>query len=116
MQSLPLSQNSLVDAGLWLQHLLLGSLATAIAVLAVAATGAAMLTGNMDIRRGATVILGCFLLLGAPVIAAGLYSALSGVAASPMRKAAPPAPKEPSVPPPINPFDPYAGTASPQQR
>jgi type IV secretion system protein VirB2 len=110
------NQSSIVDASSWLQHLLQGDPATAIAVLAVAAIGAAMLTGRADMRRGATVILGCFLLFGAPVIAAGLYAALNGAAGGSVAETASPPPKAPSAPPSNNPFDPYAGAAVPQQR
>ncbi len=111
-----MNQSSIVAAGSSLQHLLLGNLATSIAVLAVAAIGAAMLTGRTDIRRGATVILGCFLLFGAPVIAAGLYAMLSGTAGGSVPETASPTPKSLSVPPSTNPFDPYAGAAVPPQR
>jgi type IV secretory pathway VirB2 component (pilin) len=52
---------ALLDAG----HLL-GNVATAVAVMAVAAVGFMMLTGRMNWRFGATVIIGCFILFGAP--------------------------------------------------
>jgi len=40
-------------------------------VLAVAFVGALMLAGRLPLREGLRVALGCFVLLGAPVIAAG---------------------------------------------
>lgn len=59
----------------WMQGTLLGSVATAVAVMAVAAVGFMMLTGRMNWRFGATVILGCFILFGAASIVAGIQSA-----------------------------------------
>lgn len=41
-------------------------------MLAVAFVGFRMLTGQWPLRLGFRVVLGCFVLLGAPVIAAGL--------------------------------------------
>ena len=113
MQSLPLGQSSLIGAGLWLQHLLLGGLATSVAVLAIAVAGTAMLTGRIDIRRGSTVILGCFLLFGAPTIATGLRNVL-GTNGAIAENTPSPATKLPSMPPSTNPFDPYAGATVPQ--
>jgi type IV secretory pathway VirB2 component (pilin) len=59
----------------WIQGTLLGNLATTAAVIAVAACGFMMLTGRMNWRFGATVIVGCFVLFGATVIVAGIQSA-----------------------------------------
>jgi type IV secretion system protein VirB2 len=58
----------------WIQGTLLGNLATTAAVIAVAACGFMMLTGRMNWRFGATVIVGCFVLFGATVIVAGIQS------------------------------------------
>ena len=41
-------------------------------VIAVALLGFMMLSGRMPLRRGLQVVLGCFMLLGASTIAAGL--------------------------------------------
>lgn len=106
----------MVGAGWWVQHLLLGSIATIVAVLAIAATGAAMLTGRIDVRRGAMVIIGCFLLFGAPTIAAGLYAALTGTVVDPTIQKSLPTPNAPPVQKSTDPYDPYAGAAVPQQR
>ena len=51
---------------------LFGPLAATLCVLAVAFVGFVMLTGRMPVRMGLRVVLGCFVLLGAPVIANGL--------------------------------------------
>lgn len=59
----------------WIQGTLLGNLATAVAVIAVAIVGFMMLTGRMNWRHGVTVILGCFVLFGAAAIVAGLQAA-----------------------------------------
>ena len=58
----------------WLRDTLLGNVATAVAVIAVAMVGFMMLTGRMNWRFGATVILGCFILFGAASIVAGIQS------------------------------------------
>ncbi len=60
---------------MWMQGTLLGSVATAVAVMAVAAVGFMMLTGRMNWRFGATVILGCFIIFGAASIVAGIQGA-----------------------------------------
>ena len=65
----------IVAALAWLQGTLLGNVATAVAVMAVAAVGFMMLTGRMNWRFGATVIIGCFILFGAASIVAGIQSA-----------------------------------------
>lgn len=63
----------------WLQGTLLGNVATAVAVIAVAAVGFMMLTGRLNWRYGATVILGCFILFGAAAIVGGIRSVATGV-------------------------------------
>lgn len=59
----------------WIQNTLLGNVATAVAVVAVAIVGFMMLTGRMNWRHGVTVILGCFVLFGAAAIVAGIQAA-----------------------------------------
>jgi type IV secretory pathway VirB2 component (pilin) len=59
-------------ASQWSVATLSGSLATGIAIIAVAGVGLMMLSGRIDVRRGAMVIVGCFMLFGAPAIAEGL--------------------------------------------
>lgn len=67
-----------VSAVSWLQGTLLGTVATTVAIIAVAAVGFAMLTGRINWRHGAVVILGCFVLFGAASIVAGIQSAATG--------------------------------------
>ena len=71
----PQGSGPIVAALSWLQGTLLGNVATAVAVMAVAAVGFMMLTGRMNWRFGATVIIGCFILFGAGTIVAGIQSA-----------------------------------------
>jgi type IV secretory pathway VirB2 component (pilin) len=59
----------------WIQGTMLGNVATAVAVMAVAAVGFMMLTGRVNWRFGATVIIGCFIIFGAATIVAGIQSA-----------------------------------------
>lgn len=70
----PAGSGAIVNAVRWLQGTLLGTVATVVAVIAVASVGFLMLTGRMNWRYGATVILGCFILFGAASIVAGIQS------------------------------------------
>ena len=74
----PAGSGPIVGAINWIQGTLLGTVATVIAVIAVAVVGMMMLTGRMNWRYGASVILGCFILFGAASIVAGIQSAASG--------------------------------------
>ncbi|WP_390612812.1 TrbC/VirB2 family protein [Qipengyuania thermophila] len=77
-QADPQGSGPIVNALSWLQGTLLGNVATAVAVMAVAAVGFMMLTGRMNWRFGATVIIGVFILFGAGTIVAGIQSASGG--------------------------------------
>ena len=70
----PAGSGPIVSALAWLQGTLLGNVATAVAVIAVAMVGFMMLTGRMNWRHGATVIVGCFVLFGASAIVSGIQS------------------------------------------
>ncbi|VWX53821.1 TrbC/VirB2 family protein [Novosphingobium sp. 9U] len=74
----PAGSGPIVAALGWLQGTLLGNVATAVAVMAVAAVGFMMLTGRMNWRFGATVIIGVFILFGAGAIVSGIQSAALG--------------------------------------
>ncbi len=74
----PSGSSPILSAVNWLQGTLLGNVATALAVIAVGATGLMMLTGRIDWKRGATVILGCFIVFGAAAIVAGIRSVAAG--------------------------------------
>jgi type IV secretion system protein VirB2 len=73
----PAGSGAIVNAVRWLQGTLLGTIATVVAVIAVASVGLLMLTGRINWRYGATVILGCFILFGAASIVAGIQSTAS---------------------------------------
>lgn len=73
----PAGSGAVVGAVQWLQGTLLGTVSTVIAVIAIAVVGLMMLTGRLNWRYGATVILGCFILFGAASIVGGIQSAAS---------------------------------------
>jgi type IV secretion system protein VirB2 len=70
----PAGSGVIVAAVRWLEGTLLGTIATVAAVIAVASVGFLMLTGRINWRYGAVVILGCFILFGAASIVAGIQS------------------------------------------
>ena len=111
--------DSPIAAGLaWVQGAALGSTATAIAVIAVAAIGMLALSGRIELRRSVTTIIGCFLLFGAAGIASGLMGG--------GRESQGKAPKSVnSAPPKVgvqsngaqqSAYDPYAGASVPVAR
>lgn len=71
----PSGSGPILAAVEWLQGTLLGNVATAAAVIAVAFVGFMMLTGRMNWRHGATVIIGCFIIFGSSAIVSGIQSA-----------------------------------------
>ncbi len=75
----PEGSGAIIGAVNWLQGTLLGTVATMVAVIAVASVGFMMLTGRINWRHGAVVILGCFILFGAASIVAGIRSAAGGM-------------------------------------
>jgi hypothetical protein len=94
--------SSFTNSLAWLQGTLLGSAATIIAILAVAMFGLMMLWGHIDRWRGVRIVIGCFILFGAPAIAAGLLTAAgSGDAGSGQVQMA-----EPIAPPAPLPYQP----------
>lgn len=71
----PQGSGPILAAVEWLQGTLLGNVATAVAVIAVALVGFMMLTGRLNWRYGITVIVGCFILFGSAAIVSGIQSA-----------------------------------------
>jgi type IV secretory pathway VirB2 component (pilin) len=61
----PSGQNAMVNAAQWINDALLGSVATTIAIIAVAFIGYMMLSGKVHWRRAVSMIVGCFVLFGA---------------------------------------------------
>ena len=98
----------------WIVALLLGKVATSVAIIAVAGIGLAMLQGRLAHRDGLRVILGCAILFGAPAIARGFID-MAGTRDMPPAPAPHPAPvvlPKFHTAPPVS--DPYAGAAVPQ--
>ena len=75
----PAGSSPLVTAMQWIQGTLLGNVATAAAVIAVAVVGFMMLTGRIEWRRGLTVVIGCFIIFGAVAIVSGIRSLAGGL-------------------------------------
>ena len=69
-QTVQQSNDPITSALSWMQGILLGPIATTVAVMAVAGVGFMMLTGRMNWRYGATVIIGVFIIFGAPRLVA----------------------------------------------
>lgn len=109
----PLQDSAILAAIRWLEGVLLGSLATTIGVIAIAAIGLLMLGGYVPVRRGASAVLGCFILFGAPGIVAGLRSAIPESFPRAMAEESLPQVQQPAMPRPPSPqgYDPYAGAA-----
>src|ERR1700752_3455039 len=74
----PAGSSPLVAAMEWIQGTLLGNVATAAAVIAVAVVGFMMLTGRIEWRRGLTVVIGSFIIFGAVAIVSGIRSLAGG--------------------------------------
>jgi type IV secretion system protein VirB2 len=75
----PQGASPLLSAVTWMQDSLMGNVATVVAIMAVGVVGFMMLTGRLNWRYGATVILGCFILFGAATIVGGIQAAAGGV-------------------------------------
>lgn len=104
----------------WIEGTVLGTVATAVAVIAVGWIGFLMLTGRIDIRRATHAILGCFIIFGASTIAAGIHGAITGGSSDSAAQEIDPPPYYPSasqVAPQSVPAttDPYAGAAVPRR-
>ncbi len=101
----------------WITGALLGTLATAIGVIAVALVGLLMMQGRVPLKRGIGVVVGLFILLGAPAIAGGLVRAGNGVWGA-QETIPPPVQAPQQLPPAPKPtaYDPYAGASVPVQK
>lgn len=117
----PPGSSPIVAAVGWLQGTLLGTVATVVATIAIAAVGMMMLTGRLPVRRGLTAILGCFILFGASTITGGIRGGIAGLGGDAQWVPPPPPPLPPQalVPPPPpqppKPADPFAGAAVPSR-
>jgi type IV secretion system protein VirB2 len=104
------SDFALPAAVAWIEATLLGSVATGVAVLALAFLGFGMLSGRLDWQTGLRVVLGVFILFGAPSIARELASLGRGAevpALASSNSQLPPFEPVRGAPDP----DPYAGAA-----
>ncbi|WP_148291863.1 TrbC/VirB2 family protein [Novosphingobium sp. B-7] len=101
----------------WLREVLSGSLATALGIVAISLVGLSLFQGRLRLKHAAFVVLGVFLLLGAPIISAGITGnlppALPVIADATV--ASPPVIPQNSPALSHNPFDPYAGASVPTQ-
>lgn len=94
----------------WMTGTLLGSVATGLCIIAIAVVGLMMLSGRLALREGARVVLGCFVLFGAPTLAVALRDlADGGPAKVPVEVAAPALPPRPPLA--TSTYDPYAGAS-----
>ncbi len=109
--------SALVVAVQWVQIALLGSVASAVAVMAVAAVGLMMFHGRISLRHGATVIIGCFSLFGSAGIAAVLKASVldqqQGELTGEVPISPPPSPSQPKPNTTPGTYDPYAGASVP---
>ena len=108
------SESSVISASAnWIAGTLTGTLGLSVTVVAVAWFGFMMLRGSLDIGRGLRIVMGCFVLFGAPSIAQGLLElARIGEGSRPTATVQPIAAPDATSPKPQG-FDPYAGAAVP---
>ncbi|MBX7494876.1 TrbC/VirB2 family protein [Qipengyuania sp. 6B39] len=106
----------MTEAAIWIANLLTGTAASIVATLAVAVIGLLLLSGRVDVSRTMRVVLGCFVIFGAGVIAAGLTDLASGASDRSAQVATLPPPPA-YVPPDTDAggYDPYAGAAVPDR-
>lgn len=114
----PTGANPLVVAVGWLQSVMLGTIGSSISIIAVAAIGMMMLAGQLPLRRGSKVLLGCFILFGASSVASGIRGAVDAAFGS-VDTSSSVSPVEPS---PLSEtlasqpnYDPYAGASVPDR-
>lgn len=105
----PEAGSVLVDALHWIEGVMLGPIAVALAVAGVAIVGLLLLQGRVPWQRGLAVIVGCFIVFGArPVLqAAGNKALPSDFVAGQEGRLAPSAAQTMSP----QAFDPYAGAS-----
>lgn len=116
--AMQLHENAIQAAVHWIEMTLVGSVASAMAVIAVAWFGLMMLNGRLSPRRGVQLVLGCFIIFGASTIASGIMRSSTSFDGPPGPAVPPPAPilvdSMPHQPVPApRAYDPYAGAALP---
>lgn len=113
LAALPFSANqgdALDSAAGWLVQLMTGSVAVTLAVIAVASIGLLLFLGRTDARMAAGVVIGSFVLLGAPVIATALMGFAEHSESLSARALAQPIVEPRAGLGPSN-YDPYAGAS-----
>jgi len=95
----------------WITGTLIGNLALTLCELAVAYVGLLMLTGRLAVRAGLRVVLGCFILLGAPLIASAFvgFGQVQSNTPLPVPTTLASEDQRPELPP--SDHDPYAGAS-----
>lgn len=98
----------------WIVALLTGTMATIVAILAVAIVGISFLWGRVHLSQAFRVVIGCFIIFGAGLLASGLGSlgAGSGDTAEPLAASQPPVFRAPEVI--EGAYQPYPGAAVPE--
>jgi len=107
----PPPESVLTSAADWITSAVFGDLAVSLCVIAVAFVGLQLLSGRLAARDGLRVVICCFVLFGAPTIAAGLLA--TAEEASPGTEPKPVAIEAPTPQPSLPPanYDPYAGAS-----
>jgi type IV secretory pathway VirB2 component (pilin) len=101
----------MAESARWIEGGMLGEIALGLCIIAVAFIGALMLTGRSPLREDMQVVVGCFVLPGAPVIAAGFVEGGSDVIETSESRPIAVQTENPRPDlPPAN-FDPYAGAS-----
>ncbi len=106
----PTGAQPLGEASAWLTGTLLGDLATGVCVIAIAVVGLMMMGGRLPVREGLRVVIGCFILLGAPTIAGGLMRE-DGANEGYTSLAIPESSSDPRGELPPSDYNPYAGAS-----
>lgn len=115
----PSSSNAITDGMAWVQGVALGTTATILSVVAVAAFGLLMLPGRLELRRGLSVVIGCFILFSASgmakaLVGAAMSQSMTTPPSSLSRDAPIAAVRDPGQRP--SSYDPYAGASVPTTR
>lgn len=108
----PAGSSSLIAAADWISGTLLGGVAATLCVLAVAFVGFMLLIGRFAVLQSMRVVLGCFIVVGAPVIAAALmgFGEVNSPVSTPPSAIAEQVPQPRADLPPAD-YDPYAGAS-----
>jgi type IV secretion system protein VirB2 len=107
----PPGSSVIVAAVEWIEATLLGTVATTVAIIAVASVGIMLFTGRINYRYGFSVIIGSFILFGATTIMSGLRALMTSTEIPEVAYMAetppviPPAPARPAD------YDPFAGAS-----